>query len=148
MKISRFEEIQAWQAARELCKGVYNVSGNGSFFKDLGLRDQVRRAAISVMANIAEGFDSHSNPEFVQFLYYSLRSASELQSHLYVALDQGYVTQAGFMTLCEQAGKVKSMVFGLAQYLRTHKKQTDVPSLRHKPRASNLELRTSNVEPL
>jgi four helix bundle protein len=91
MKITRFEDIQAWQAARELCKSVYRLSGDDRFSRDFGLRDQTRRAGVSIMANIAEGFDSHSNPEFIQFLYYALRSASELQSHFYIAQDQDYV---------------------------------------------------------
>lgn len=84
MGISRFEDIQAWQMARELCKIVYMLSSDDKFSRDFGLRDQTRRAAVSIMANIAEGFDTHSNAEFIQFLYYALRSASELQSHLYI----------------------------------------------------------------
>ena len=74
------------------------------------------------MANIAEGFDSHSNREFVQFLYYALRSGSELQSHCYVALDQGYVSESQFAEQYKEAGKVKSLIFGFIDYLRTHKK--------------------------
>lgn len=74
------------------------------------------------MANISEGFDSYSNPEFIQFLYYALRSASELQSHFYIAQDQGYVTQSQFAEAYEEASKVKSMIFGFIDYLRTHKK--------------------------
>ena len=74
------------------------------------------------MANIAEGFDSHSNPEFVQFLYYALRSASELQSHLYIAQDQGYVSESQFVEAYEEASRVKSMIFRFIDYLRTHDK--------------------------
>ena len=124
MGITRFEDIHAWQVARELCRRVYELSREGSFSRDFGLRDQIRRAATSVMANIAEGFDSRSNPEFVQFLHYALRSASELQSHLYVAHDQGYVSQAEFARLYEDAFKGKSMIVSFIQYLRTHEKPT------------------------
>ncbi|MGH7255627.1 MAG: four helix bundle protein [Nitrospirales bacterium] len=129
MRINRFEDIQAWQEARALCKKVYSLSRSGRFAKDFALRDQTRRAVASIMANIAEGFDSRSNPEFIQFLYYSLRSASELQSHLYIALDQDYVTRLRFMEVYEQAGKIKGMVFRFIEYLRSHQK----------PRTSNLE---------
>ena len=122
MGISRFEDIQAWQFARELCKMIYQLTGDEKFHRDFGLRDQARRAAVSVMANIAEGFDSHSNPEFVQFLYYALRSASELQSHLYIAQDQGYVSESQFVEAYEEASRVKSMIFRFIDYLRTHDK--------------------------
>jgi four helix bundle protein len=81
MAITRFEDIHAWQAARDLCNMVYGLTREIKFSKDFGLMDQARRAAVSVMANIAEGFDYRSNSEFIQFLYYALRSALELQSH-------------------------------------------------------------------
>ncbi len=123
MGIRRFEEIEAWQAARDLCKIIYRLTGDEKFHKDFGLRDQARRAAVSVMANIAEGFDSKSNPEFIQFLYYALGSASELQSHCYIAQDQGYVSEAQFAEVYEGAGKVKSMVFRFIDYLRSHDKR-------------------------
>jgi len=146
LKITRFEDIQAWQVARELCKGTYALSNNGQFAKDLALRDQVRRAAVSIMANISEGFDSRSNAEFIQFLYYALRSASELQSHLYVALDQGYISQDSFAKACEEAGKVKSMTFAFVQYLRNHKKPNTTKSCHPEPRTLNPEPRTPNLE--
>jgi four helix bundle protein len=90
---------------------VYGLTRESKFSKDFGLMDQARRAAVSVPANIAEGFDCRSNSEFIQFLYYALRSASELQSHFYVALDQSYSTQSGFTSIYEQTGKTKSMIF-------------------------------------
>jgi len=120
MAITRFEDIHAWQAARDLCNIVYVLTGDDKFSRDFGLVDQARRAAVSIMANIAEGFDSRSNSEFVQFLYYALRSASELQSHFYVALDQNYLTQSKFTEIYEQTGKTKSMIFRFIEYLRTH----------------------------
>lgn len=120
MKITRFEDIHAWQGARELCKTVYNLTMNEKVARDFGLVDQARRAAVSVMANIAEGFDSRSNVEFIRFLYYALRSASELQSHFYVALDQNYVTESQFNETYEETRNVKSMIFRFIEYLRTH----------------------------
>lgn len=122
MAIRRFEDIQAWQAARALATIVYDLSGTVGFSRDFGLRDQARRAAVSMMANVAEGFDSRSNGEFIQFLYYALRSASELQSHFYVAMDQGYVSDSQFARVYEDASKVKSMVFGFIEYLRSHER--------------------------
>jgi four helix bundle protein len=120
MSITRFEDIHAWQAARELCNTVYHLTKNEKFSRDFGLVDQARRAAVSIMANIAEGFDSRSNSEFIQFLYYALRSASELQSHFYVALDQSYVVESQFAETYEETSKVKSMIFRFIEYLRTH----------------------------
>ena len=110
MTITRFEDIHAWQGARELCKIVYSLTVNEKFSRDFGLVDQARRAAVSIMANIAEGFDSNSNLEFIRFLYYALRSASELQSHCYVALDQSYVAESQFNETYEETRKVKSMI--------------------------------------
>ncbi len=138
MTIRRFEDIQAWQAARELCRNVYKLSAKGQFARDFSLRDQVRRAAVSIMANIAEGFDSHSNQEFVQFLYYALRSASELQSHFYIACDQRYMSDSQFGDLYDQTSKIKGMLFSFIDYLRARKKPT--ASVRpFQPRTSNLE---------
>jgi four helix bundle protein len=122
MTITRFEDIHAWQAARELSKVVYRLTRNEKFSRDFGLVDQARRASVSVMANIAEGFDSRSNSEFIQFLYYALRSASELQSHTYIAQDQNYISEAEFIEAYEEAARVKAMIFRFIDYLRTHDK--------------------------
>lgn len=126
MAIERFENIEAWQAARELTRQIYKATAQGQFTRDFGLRDQVQRATVSIMANIAEGFDSQSNRSFVQFLGYALRSATEVQSHLYVALDQEYVSQDEFDSLYQQAVKVKNLIHGFLRYLRntTHKPRT------------------------
>jgi four helix bundle protein len=122
MAITRFEDIHAWQAARDLCNTVYALTRENKFSRDFGLVDQARRSAVSIMANIAEGFDCHSNSEFIQFFYYALRSAWELQSHLYVALDQSYLTQSQFTEIYEETGKTKSMIFRFIEYLRTHER--------------------------
>ncbi|MBO8129864.1 MAG: four helix bundle protein [Peptococcaceae bacterium] len=120
MKIEKFEDIQAWQFARELTRAIYKATSQKEFNRDYGLRDQIQRAAVSIMANIAEGFDSQSNQAFLQFLTYAVRSATEVQSHLYVALDQGYITKATFNDLYQQAQKVKSVICGLIRYLRSN----------------------------
>ena len=94
--IKRFEEIDAWKRARVLCRRIYSTSNS---WNDYGLRDQIRSAAVSVMANMAEGFDCGSAREFIRFLGYSLHSSSEIQSHLYVALDGRYISPELFSSL-------------------------------------------------
>lgn len=120
--IERFEEIEAWKQARKLTKAVYRVTRSGSFHEDLGLRDQLQRAAVSTMANIAEGFDGGSNREFIKFLGYAFRSGTEVQSHLYVALDQAYITQRDFDSIYELTVQVKSLVWGFTRYLRSSRR--------------------------
>ncbi len=126
--IERFEEIEAWRAARELTKQIYTASKNGSFSKDYGLRDQIQRAANSIMANIAEGFDGGSDREFIKFLGYAMRSATEVQSHLYVALDQGYIEQREFESLYNLTIKVKNLTSGFIRYLRSERKTLNTKS--------------------
>ena len=133
-KIERFEDIEAWKAAREIAQQVYRVTRSGDFARDFGLRDQVQRAAVSIMANIAEGFDSGSNKEFIKFLGYALRSATEVQSHLYVALDEGYLDQEKFNMLFALTTKCKNLVSGFSRYLRSH------------PKSRSVEPRTLNIE--
>ena len=110
MSVRRFEDIQAWQEARILTKQVYMLTKEGLLSKDFGLRDQIQRAAVSVMANIAEGFDCDSHAEFARFLGFARRSAVEVQSLLYAALDAGYVTSDVFKSTYDQANKTKAMV--------------------------------------
>ena len=117
--ISCFEEIDVWQAARTLTKAVYKITQQGGFAKDFTLARQLHAASVSTMSNIAEGFDSGSKAEFIHFLSYTRRSASEVQSHLYVALDQDYITQEAFSDLYEQAQTVRKMVTSFMKYLRT-----------------------------
>lgn len=118
MKITRFEEIEGWQVGRELTRRVYAVAGKGAFARDTGLKDQIQRAAGSVMHNIAEGFDGGSNAEFIKFLRYSQRSASEVQSQLYVALDQNYVSAEDFAQIYDLADHARSKVGGFIAYLQ------------------------------
>jgi len=118
MAIERFEEIKAWQRARELTKQIYEVSRTGGFARDFGLRDQIRAAAGSVMHNIAEGFDAGSDLEFIRFLGYARRSATEVQSQLYVALDQEYISPAQFEKAYDLAEQCKKLINGFIAYLR------------------------------
>ncbi len=120
-KIDRFEDIVAWQKARELVKEVYKISGNGLFSKDYGLRDQFRRAAVSVMLNIAEGFARKTNREFMQFLVIAHGSAAEVQSALYVALDQKYISQEQFNALYDRSDETSKLIMGFSNYLRKGK---------------------------
>ena len=109
--IKRFEDIRAWQAARELTNFVYKMTKNDLFLKDWGLRNQIRRAAGSSMHNIAEGFDAGSDLEFVRFFGYARRSVSEVQSQLYTALDQKYIDEKNLKryTIRQIKLNVKSM---------------------------------------
>lgn len=119
--IERFEDIRAWQEARKLTQQVYAETKTGAFAKDFGLSDQIQRAAVSVMANIAEGFDCESKAEFARFLGFSRRSAVEVQSLLYTALDIGYITEDVFHTLYDQASKTKALVGGFMNSLKKRK---------------------------
>ena len=122
MRIERFEDIRAWQEARGLTNMVYDASDKGPFARDFGLRDQIRRAAGSTMHNISEGFDAGSDAEFVRFLKYSRRSASEVQSQLYIALDRHYITQDQFECIYEQATSVRKLINAFIGYLsRSHR---------------------------
>ena len=109
MAITRFEDIRAWQEARILVKMVYLLTDEGKFAKGFGLRDQIRRASVSVMANIAEGFDCDSQVEFARFLGIARRSAVEVQSLLYAAIDIGYISEDDFKIHYVQANKAKAL---------------------------------------
>lgn len=94
-----FEEIESWQKARELTRKVYTVSNQGAFTKDFGLRDQIRRASVSIMSNIAEGFERDGKGEFLQILAVAKGSSGEVRAQLYIALDQDYLDKNTFETL-------------------------------------------------
>lgn len=112
-KIERFEDLIAWQKARALSKDVYIATRSAAFSKDYPLVDQIRRAAISVMSNIAEGFERSGRPEFHQFLVIAKGSCAEVRSHLYVALDAEYLSQPQFSALYDQATEVGRILGGL-----------------------------------
>lgn len=116
--IKKFEDIIGWQEARKLVKDIYKITNEGAFARDFGMRDQIQRAAVSVMTNIAEGFDCDSQAEFARFLSYSRRSAVEVQSLLYAALDIGYINRTTFDTQYQQAEKAKALIGGLKTSLK------------------------------
>lgn len=120
--IRKFEEIEGWQYARILTREIYSLTHRANFAKDWGLKDQITRAAGSVMHNIAEGYDAGSNPEFIRFLGYAQRSCTEVQSELYIALDQEYLTENEFNDLYLLAGKTNAKIGGLIIYLKNHPK--------------------------
>jgi four helix bundle protein len=107
---------------------VYEATNEVPFKSDRGLRDQIQRAVISVMSNIAEGFMRQTNKEFIVFLGYSLRSSAEVQSQLYAALDLHYISDSQFKSLTAQCNKVARMLQGFIRYLRTSKPSTKQPS--------------------
>ncbi len=117
MKIERFEDIEAWQLARELTRKVYNLTKKPEFARDFGLKGQIQDASGSSMHNIAEGFDSESNSEFVRFLRYAKRSCTEVQSELYVALDQQYISDNEFLDVYDHAGRTRAAIRGFINYL-------------------------------
>jgi four helix bundle protein len=114
----RFEDIQAWQRARQITGMVYEVTSQGRFSRDFALSNQLQRASVSIMANIAEGFGRHSDKEFANFLNIAHGSASEVQSHPYVALDLKYIDQDSFTSLYKMLDEVSRMTLALAQRLR------------------------------
>ena len=121
--IEKFEDIEAWQKARELTLEIYRVTGHGNFAKDFGLRDQIRRASVSIMSNIAEGFDRGGNREFIQFLYIAKGSAAEVQAQLYVALDAQYLPEDQFHKLYDLANNTGRVIGGLIRYLKNYENQ-------------------------
>jgi four helix bundle protein len=117
-RFERFEDIEAWQKARELTKAIYNVSADGDFGRDFGLRDKIRRAAVSVLSNISERFERDGDKEFAQFLAVAKGSCGEVRAQLYVALDQQYIDKREFDRLSGSAAQVSRLVAGLIKYLR------------------------------
>ena len=118
---TRLEDIQVWQKARELTRKIYEVTANGKFAQDYGLKGQIQRASVSIMANIAEGFGRRSDKEFANFLNIAHGSVSEVQSHLYVALDLSYLSTSSFTELDGLRDEVSRMSLVLAQHLRKSK---------------------------
>jgi len=117
-RIEKFEDIESWKAAREATKMVYEISSNGNFAKDFGLCNQMRRAAVSVLSNIAEGFERGGNKEFLQFLAVAKGSCGEVRAQLYVALDQSYLDEARFQEIAAKLSETSRLISGLMKYLR------------------------------
>ena len=113
-----FEELECWKKARELTGCIYRVSGRGQFARDFGLKDQIRRASVAVMSNIAEGSDRDGNAEFIQFLSIAKGSAAEVRAQLYVSLDQSYISEEDFQRLASLANETGRIIGGLMKYLQ------------------------------
>ena len=117
----RFEDIEAWKKARQLTKEIYALSNEGSFARDFGLKDQIRRAAVSVMSNIAEGFERSGTGDFLRFLAIAKGSAGEVRSQLYVAYDLTYVDEERFGKLADAAMQISKLLAGLMGYLKDYR---------------------------
>jgi four helix bundle protein len=122
-KIERFEDIDAWKKARELTKIIYEVTSQGKLASDFSLKDQLRRAAVSIMANIAEGFEREGNKEFRQFLATAKGSAGEVKALLYVALDAGLTSMEQFQRIRTLADETSRLLAGFLRYLKTSDKK-------------------------
>jgi four helix bundle protein len=116
--ITKIEDFEVFQKSRNLAKEIYAVTKNGALHKDFVLRDQLRRAAISVVSNICEGFERDGKGEFIQFLSVAKGSAGEIKGQLYIALDQSYLSASEFERLSQLAGETSKMIAGLMKYLR------------------------------
>lgn len=116
-----FEEMEVWRTARELVKLVYDITMKPQFCKDYSLVEQIRRASVSAMSNIVEGFERGLNTEFIQFLYIAKGSAGEVRTQLYVALDQGYIANDDFKTGNKLCIDIASQISGFIKYLKRSK---------------------------
>lgn len=113
MAVEKFEDLIAWQKARELTRKIYAVTRQGDFAKDFGLSDQIQRASVSIMSNITEGFERNSPNDFHRFLVVAKASCAEMRSQLYVARDIGYLTDTDFKELMNAATEVSRILGGL-----------------------------------
>ena len=118
MQVKNFEDLEIWKDARLLTRGIYQLTKDLKFSKDFALRDQIRRAAVSIMSNIAEGFERGGNQEFVQFLYVAKASCGEVRSQLYVAVDQSYIAQKDCEELTKSFRRLSIMISNLIDYLK------------------------------
>jgi four helix bundle protein len=118
MAVKYFEDLDVWKEARRLTNEVYAATRDTGFSKDFGLRDQIQRAAVSIMSNIAEGFERGGNQEFIQFLYIAKGSCGEVRSQLYVAVDQGYLSKDRFTELLNSFKRLSGMLSSLIDYLK------------------------------
>jgi four helix bundle protein len=118
MPVKNFEELEIWQEARRLTQAIYQLTKREKFSRDFSLRDQIQRAAVSIMSNIAEGFERGGNQEFIQFLYVAKASCGEVRSQLYVAVDQGYILKADSEESIVAFRRLSGMIGNLISYLR------------------------------
>ena len=120
--IYRFEDIKAWQLAREIVRNIYRVTQRSDFSKDYGLKDQIRRAAVSIMSNIAEGFERRTDKELVQFLSIAKGSSAEVRSQLYIAVDLGYIPEKDFESLKQDCELASKQIASFMKYLKLNLK--------------------------
>jgi four helix bundle protein len=118
MQVKNFEDLEIWKEARVLTRVIYQLTRDSKFSKDFGLRDQIRRAAVSIMSNIAEEFERGGNQEFIQFLYVAKASCGEVRSQLYVAMDQSYVARKDCDELTKSFRRLSIMISNLIDYLK------------------------------
>jgi len=116
--VRKFEDLEAWKMSRDISRMIYSTSSNGAFAKDFALVNQIRRAAISIVSNIAEGFERNGDREFIQFLTVAKGSCGEVRAQLYVALDQGYVDEESFRSLQQKLEEASRTISGLIKYLK------------------------------
>lgn len=118
MPVKYFEDLEVWKSARELTGSIYKITGDGGFSKDFGLRDQIRRASVSIMSNIAEGFERGGNQELIQFLSIAKGSCGETRCQLYVALDRNYIEKEEGIKLIDEFKKLSIMINNFMEYLK------------------------------
>ena len=120
LKVASFEDLKVWQDSREFVNSIYKLTSSEKFKKDYGLKDQIQRAAISIMNNIAEGFERNNNKEFIKFLGYSKGSAGEIRSMLYITLDLNYISKESFKKNFSSAINIITQISNFIKYLRKH----------------------------
>ena len=143
-KLKRFEDMEVWISARGLAKRIHAISQNPQFFRDYGLRDQIRRASVSIVSNIAEGFESQSNPIFCRYLASARGSAAEVRTQLYIALDWGYISRSDCSALISQTESISRQLTGFINYLHNSQRKHESRITNHESRITNLESRISN----
>ena len=126
-RIENFEDLEVWQLSRRLTGKIYQVSQNGPFARDFGFCDQIRRAVVSIVSNIAEGFERRSNGQFIQFLDIANGSAGEVRAQLYIALDLGYVAKEQFDEMVKDVVAIGRMITSLVRHLRSHNHPSTQP---------------------
>jgi four helix bundle protein len=137
MAVKNFEDLNVWKQARQLTQEVYRLTKTEKFLKDFGLRDQIRRAAVSIMSNIAEGFERGGNQEFIQFLYVAKASCGEVRSQLYVALDQSYVAPKDCDDASKSFRRLSIMISNLIDYLKRSGMKGSKYTATNRPKSPN-----------
>ena len=125
-KQKQFEELEVWKCSKELAVLLYQLTEDGGFKKDYGLKDQLRRAGVSIVSNIAEGFERNGNKEFIQFLSIAKGSAGEIRAQLYIAKDLNYLSEEAFISLESKVRSISKMLSGFINYL----KQSDLKGVK------------------